>query len=196
METRPDRFTAFIDANVLVSALRRNILFSLAETGAFRLRWSGRVLDEVERALVRIHPDMSEADAAAQRRKMEVAFDEACVTGYERLEPAFASGPDGGDAHVMAAAHRCGAAVIVTDNIRDFPAELLEPLDMAPVSSDEFIADAIELDHERAVAAMARMRARLKRPPLTAELIIEKMRDIEPPLAQSADLLAPYADRF
>lgn len=48
MDQRPDRFTAFIDANVLIPALKRNILLSLAHAGLFRARWSAIVLQEVE----------------------------------------------------------------------------------------------------------------------------------------------------
>ena len=35
MERRPDRFTAIIDANVLVCGLKRHLLLNLAEAGFF-----------------------------------------------------------------------------------------------------------------------------------------------------------------
>jgi hypothetical protein len=37
---RTNRYTALIDAYVLVGALTRNMVLSLAEAGYFRSRWS------------------------------------------------------------------------------------------------------------------------------------------------------------
>lgn len=37
MEARPDRFTVFLDANVLVPALTRNLILSLAHKDIFEV---------------------------------------------------------------------------------------------------------------------------------------------------------------
>ena len=190
MEGRPDRFTAFMDANVLVPVLTRNLILSLADRYMFRVRWSACVLDEFERAFLRIHPQETPQRARNHRDAMNRAFQDACVSGYEALEPAFASGPDRNDAHVMAAAQHCGAAVIVTDNLKDFPAEMLQPLAIEALSADHFIADAIDLDQDLAVAAIGAMRLRLKNPEITATSLLDKMRARG--LRQSADLLDVY----
>lgn len=190
MEGRPDRFTAFIDANVLVPSLKRNLILSLAHKNMFRIRWSACVLDEFERAFLRIYPQETPQRARKHREAMTKAYPHACVSGYEALEAAFVSGPDANDAHVMAAAAHCGAAVVVTDNLTDFPASLLQPLGMEALSADHFIADAIDLDQELAVLAIGAMRCRFKKPEITAAVLLEKMRDIN--LHQSADLLEVY----
>jgi hypothetical protein len=44
-------FTALVDACTHTNTLKRNLLLSLAEAGFFRLRWSGRILDETEAAI-------------------------------------------------------------------------------------------------------------------------------------------------
>jgi hypothetical protein len=49
-----NRFTALIDACSLAGALNRDLLLTLAEASFFRLRWSGPILDETERAVARI----------------------------------------------------------------------------------------------------------------------------------------------
>ncbi len=50
---------------------------------------------------------------------------DALVTGYRQLVPAL-NLPDPNDRHVLAAAVRGGASVIVTNNTKDFPAAALE----------------------------------------------------------------------
>lgn len=49
-----NRCTALVDACTLVSALRRDLLLTLAEAEFFRVRWSKRILDETGAALDKI----------------------------------------------------------------------------------------------------------------------------------------------
>lgn len=48
------------------------------------------------------------------------------ITGYEHLVDAIEL-PDRGDRHVVAAAISCGASLIVTTNLKDFPQDLTPP---------------------------------------------------------------------
>lgn len=178
MERRPDRFMAFIDACTLVGALQRDMLLTLAEANLFRIRWSRRVLDEMEKALV--ERALKGADDEERRRKaayvrtmMLRAFPEACVEGFEQLETAFQDLPDKDDAHVVAAAIRCNASVIVTENVRDFPPERLSAFDIMIRTPDAFIADSIDLDPDDGLAAIRKMRARFQNPAMTPEKLIE-----------------------
>lgn len=184
-----DRFTAFLDACVLGSGLRRNILLSLAEAGLFRPRWSSRVLDETEKAIAVITG--GSADTGRQRRAMEAAFPEALVSGFEHLEEGLQL-PDMNDRHVVAAAIATAAAVIVTDNLKDFPEEALRPYGLEACSADAFIADTIELDASVALYALKRMRERFRRPELTAEEILRRAE--AQGLLQSATLLERFRD--
>lgn len=52
---------------------------------------------------------------------MSTAFDDALVTGWEPLEGTFGL-PDAEDEHVVVAAVVSGAVVIVTQNLKHFPA--------------------------------------------------------------------------
>ncbi|MCJ9699917.1 MULTISPECIES: hypothetical protein [unclassified Bradyrhizobium] len=74
-----NRFTAFVDACSLASALKRNLLLSLAEAEFFRLRWSTRVLGETEAAIEEILSgkgfDDAKARAKQARASMEAAFE-------------------------------------------------------------------------------------------------------------------------
>ena len=162
-----NRFTAFVDACCLVDVLRRDLLLSLAEASFYGIRWSAAVLEERERALAttvlpRRWGDEAPAKAKAAIAAMVRAFEDATVTGFEPLIPGDAGLPDPGDAHVVAAAVKTRASVIVTENLRHFPSHILHPLDMEAKSADDFIADTIDLDIGRAVAAIRRMGRRYK----------------------------------
>lgn len=174
-----NRFTVLVDACSLVPALNRNLLLSLAEAELFRVRWSVAILDEAERAIAKVIAAKGVADAESMakraRANMEHAFGEATVTGYEGLIDGLKGLPDLKDAHVIAAAVKTRASVIVTDNLRDFPEQLLAPLDLEAKTADAFIADTIDLDIGRAVAAVRRMRERFRKPEKSPEMLLLDM---------------------
>lgn len=105
-----NRYTAFIDACTLASALRRNLLLTLAEAEFFRVRWSATVLDETQHAIKTIllakgHEEADAEDRSARaRRAMEAAFEEAIVEDYDDLTCGCTGMPDPKDVHVLAAA--------------------------------------------------------------------------------------------
>jgi hypothetical protein len=191
-----NRFTALVDACTLASTLRRNLLLSLAEAGFFRLRWSGRILDETEAAIEKILRDKGRADAAERaeraRDAMETAFEDAMVSDFDRFMSAADGFPDPKDAHVVAAAIKTQASMIVTENLKDFPSANLASLDMEAKSADEFIADTIALDEGRAVAVIRQMRERLSKPALTAEELLLRMEAAG--MQEAVDLLRPYIE--
>ena len=187
MTGRADRFTALLDANVLAGALTRNILLSLAEAEFFRPRWSAEILDEFERQFERRFNDPD--GAARQRGTIERAFPEALVIDYQGFIEILEL-PDANDRHVLAAAIQTKAAVIVTENSRDFPAGLLSRYDIEPVRTDHFIADILDLAGSEAVAALRLMRERFRNPAITAGALIRKIE--QRGLTQTADLLSTY----
>jgi predicted nucleic acid-binding protein len=179
-----NRFTVLTDACVLVPPLVRNLILSLAEAQLFRLRWSERILDEFERGFVRDvlrHGCDNPETAARQKREYLVrAFPEAMIEGHEHLEAALQALPDPDDRHIVAAALHAGAAQIITNNLRDFPVDVMGPLQIDVRSADDFIADTLDLpmDSSTALSAVRRMRERLRRPELTnAELLIRMERN-------------------
>ena len=190
-----NRFTAFVDACSLAGVLRRNLLLSLAEAEFFRVRWSRSVLDETERAIVKMLTGRQIADADGRARRavdvMESAFEDAMVADFEAFMCVCESLPDQKDAHVVAAALKTQAAVIVTENVKHFPAEIIGPLNIDVRSADDFIADTIALDTGKAVAAVRRMRERMKRPERSAEMLLVDMEANG--LTETVDVLRPYA---
>lgn len=189
-----NRFTAFIDACSLAGALRRNLLLTLAEAEFYRLRWSAPVLSETEAAIEKMllgkgAPD-AKARAARARQAMETAFEDAMVAGFDELLGVGALLPDSKDAHVLAAALKTRAAMLVTENLKDFPEAALERLNIEVRSSDAFIADTIALDPGKAVAAIRTMRLRLKKPEKTSEDLLLDMEAMG--LVEAADALRPH----
>ena len=79
------------------------------------------------------------------------------------------------DRHVLALAVYVGAPTIVTENVRDFPARLLEPLGVGAVRADEFALAQVDLHHDGVCASIAAMSARRRRAPKTPDEIVEAL---------------------
>ena len=191
-----NRFTAFMDACTLASVLKRNLLLTLAEAEFFRIRWSDKVMDETEAAIAKMQAAKGHADseerASKARLAMETAFQEARVFDFDQFLPCLESLPDSNDAHVVAAALKTQASMIVTENLRHFPSNILSPLNIEAKSADVFIADTIALDLGRAVAAVGRMRSRFKNPVKTAQILLLDMEAAG--LTETVDILRPHAE--
>ena len=159
---------AFCDANVLYPAELRNFLMHLALAGLFRAKWSAAVHDEWISNLLKNRPDLSREKLARTRQLMDKAMLDALVEGYEDLIPSL-SLPDKNDRHVLAAAIRGEAQVIVTMNLKDFPSEVLEQYQMEAMHPDEFILQFIELAPDAVLDAAETHRRSLKNPPKSVE---------------------------
>ena len=161
-------YTALYDACVLYPAPLRDLLLQLALTDLFRARWSATIHDEWMRNVLLDRPDLTSAQLARTRALMDAAVPDALVVGYEKLIPAL-SLPDPDDRHVLAAALRGRCDVIVTYNLRDFPAETLGENDIEAQHPDEFIGHLINLRPEAVCWAAKSCRQRLKNPPVSVE---------------------------
>lgn len=139
-------FTAFIDANVFFGARLRSLLLFLAQTKMYRARWSERVHDEWITAVAEKY-QLDPKRLQPTREAMNAAVPDALVTGYEQLEAGIKL-PDERDRHIVAAASLARADVIVTFNLKDFPAEVLEPLRLEACHPDQFIQDLFGISTE------------------------------------------------
>ena len=121
---RHSSFTAIYDACVLYPAPLRDFLIRLGLSGRFRARWSTQIHDEWKRNLLLNRPDLTADQLNRTSALMDLAIPDALVTGHEELIAGLTL-PDVDDRHVLAAAIRRNARVIVTFNEKDFPAEVL-----------------------------------------------------------------------
>ncbi len=86
------------------------------------------------------------------------------VRGYEPLIDALEL-PDADDRHVLAAAIRCGAQVIVTNNVSDFPADQLDEYGIEAQTADEFLVHLVDLRPALVAATLQRQADSLRDPP-------------------------------
>ncbi|GAA0966206.1 PIN domain-containing protein [Frigoribacterium faeni] len=137
----PVSFPAFFDACTIYGIRLTDLLLRLADEGAFRPLWSEEVLEEVRRNVVA--NGISEGGIEKRLATMRRFFPDALVTGYEPLMDSLSCDPK--DRHVLAAAIRSRADVLVTFNLRDFPDASLDPFDVDLVHPDDFLLDQLDL---------------------------------------------------
>lgn len=143
-------FSAFLDTCVLVPSTLRDLLLEIATHQGFRPLWSTGVESELHRVITRLHAEAgksSEETTAYIKRlllNMNAALPDARVSGYEWMENSIVGLPDKNDRHVVAAATHGQASVIVTFNLKDFPAEHL-PGSLFSQSPDDFLLDLLDL---------------------------------------------------
>jgi predicted nucleic acid-binding protein len=115
----------------------------LALFEVFQARWSDEVQEEWISNLLANRLELTRAQLEKTRRLMDVHAPGALVTGYEQLVSGLDL-PDPKDRHVLAAAIRGEASVIVKKNLKDFPAERLDEHFIKAQSPDDFILGLIE----------------------------------------------------
>jgi len=157
---------AFLDANVLYPAGLRSFLMYLALIGVFQVKWSREVHEDWISNLLINRPNLTRSKLDRTRRLMDKNARGALVKGYESLIPGL-SLPDVNDRHVLAAAIRSGANVIVTKNLKDFPLHAVQRFNIEPLHPDVFIVRLIDQSPEKVREAMEAHRISLKNPPFT-----------------------------
>jgi predicted nucleic acid-binding protein len=179
-----DRFAVVLDACVLHPFRMRDVLLRFCHAGLFRAHWTDEIIAEWTASVLAKHPDAA-ASLESQQRALRAHFEDAWVTGYEPLVLGLTL-PDPDDRHVLAAAIRCGAQHIITDNRKDFPSDVLEEFDVEAISADEFLMRTFELYPDPALAVLKALRAALVKPPFgPSEFIMDLTRKGMPRLASA-----------
>lgn len=129
---------AFLDACVLFPPLVRGVLLHAATQSLFTPAWSPRVIEEWARATQRDHGPAAADAVRAEAVLMAHRWPDA-LTEPDAETLASTDLPDENDVHVLAAALAARAGLLVTFNLRDFPAAKLRALGPAPLSPDAFL---------------------------------------------------------
>ena len=168
----------FFDTNVLFPASLADLTLSTAEYGLFELVYSDHLLEEIQRVLV---DNKGLAPANAQRFIDEICqtFPTGRITAstYENAADSW-TGPDKADLMHLAAAAGSGAAVLVTNNTKDFepavaPAGVIKPTVM---TADGFFCSLLDDGFEEdLVNVINGMISANRRPPQTWNEMMQRL---------------------
>lgn len=166
-------FVVVYDANVLYPVELRDFLIRLANIGLFRAKWTDQILDETFEAIVANRPELVDR-LERTRRQMNDAVADAMVTGYEPLIPSLDL-PDLDDRHVLAAAIRSHAQVIVTFNLGDFPRRRLDLYDIEAQSPDDFALNVFDLAPALVEGVIANQASDLTNPSISFQELLVRL---------------------
>ena len=117
----------------------------------------------------------SEEEAEKRSQAPNRAFPDAFVLNYGGIIPNLTL-PDPNDCHVLAAAIKSNANVIVTNNIKDFPKDYLNSFGVGIKTADDFLTDIIDLNHEVSIQAFREMVLHKKNPEMDVYQVLDQLR--------------------
>lgn len=167
------RFTCVLDTNVIYPIELRDILLWFAHYELYTPKWSAHIFDE----WVDVMRRHGIADTEIKKRTGRVlkAFPDAMVQHYESLIEGL-SLPDEKDRHILAAAIKTNANLIVTNNLKDFPQHLLEPYGLSAKSADDFLTDIIDINTGVAIEAFRELVLHRRNPAMDEYAVLERYR--------------------
>ena len=184
-------FVIVLDANVMYPFRTRDVLFTFAQQGLFRARFTEQIVGEWTRSLIRNKPHLEES-VMEQAAVVRDVFQECFVTGYEPLIDGLEL-PDPDDRHVLASAIKCSAQIIVTENLKDFPNEVLEAHDIEVLGADDVLANTYDLFPIEGAQALRTVRQRYDNPPFNpSEFLLDLTKSGMPKLAAVARSAIEY----
>ena len=157
-------FPVVFDACVLAPYPLANLLLRLADEGIYRPLWSQDILIETRRTMVNklgVPPDKADR----RLNMMQEHFVDAEVSGYQELVGAMRNNDK--DRHVLAAAVRERAELIVTADRTGFPAQAVEPYNIEVRHPDDFLLDQLDLYEEETHRALSGILTACTNPPFT-----------------------------
>lgn len=167
------RFTCVLDTNVLFPLDVRDLLLWFAYYELYTPKWSKHIFDEWEDVMRRkgIEPE----EVLKRINRVKEAFPDALVENYEPLIKTLQL-PDEKDRHVLAAAIKTNANLIVTNNLKDFPADYLSTFGLTAKDADDFMTDIIDLNPEKAIAAFRELVLHRRAPDQDEYQVLDKLR--------------------
>ncbi|MFW7382385.1 MAG: PIN domain-containing protein [Oligoflexus sp.] len=180
-----NNFSVIYDACVLYPNALRDFLMWLSLEGFYKAKWTRMIHDEWTRNLNKNHPQTCTLEKLEKIvSTMNTAVPDALIEGFEDLIPSV-SLPDPDDRHVLAAAIKEKAQVIVTDNISDFPTPDVAKWDVEAQTADDFVLNCWNIAPAAVVNALTNMSNNKKHPPMSVLEIIEKLMALSPGLKKS-----------
>jgi len=157
------RFTCVLDTNVIVPIEVRDLLFWFAYDELYTPKWSKNIFQEWEEVMKR--NEIEEVEITKRISWANEAFPDAMVKNYEVLIDGLTL-PDENDCHVLAAAIKTNANIIVTNNLKDFPNEYLETFGLSAKNADDFLTETIDLNQDIAIKSFRKLVINRRNPDL------------------------------
>lgn len=168
------RFTCVLDTCVIYPIDIRDLLLWFAHFELYRPKWSQTIFEELHSVMIK--KGMSPEKAKKQIDIINAAFPDAMVNNYNELITTL-SLPDKKDCHVLAAAIKSDANLIVTNNLKDFDNEYLSKFGLCAKNADDFIIDTIDLNPKVAKEAFMTMVAHRTNPSLDEYQVLDILRN-------------------
>jgi predicted nucleic acid-binding protein len=163
-----------LDACVLYSAMLRDLWMRLILEEAIDARWTAIIHTEWTRNILIERPGSTPEQWDQVVDLMNRHARNALVTNFEHLISSLVL-PDSNDCHVLAAAIQCQANMIVTLNLKDFPAKALKPFGLQAIHPDDFLLEVLENNLSEVLVALRKQRAQLIRPAMTALEFLDQL---------------------
>ncbi len=167
------RFICVLDTNVIYPLWIRDLLLWFAHYDLYTPKWSKHIFDEWDVVMTR--KGISEEDRSKRISIVNEAFPDGMVENYESLAQMLDL-PDEKDKHVLAAAIKTNANLIVTNNLKDFPVDYLTSFSLSAKSADDFLTDIIDLNHDASIRAFKDMVLQKKNPPYDKYEVLDILR--------------------
>lgn len=168
-------FIVVYDANVLYPNTLRDLLIRIAQLPHLvQAKWTDKILDEMLDALQKNLPDISDEKVGRLRELMDGAVRDCLVSDYEPLIDGLDL-PDPDDRHVLAAAIKVAAQVIVTWNLKHFPTKKLAQWNVRAKSPEDFVLDQIGIDRQAVWACVQQIVDSRTQRPVTADDVLNEL---------------------
>lgn len=182
-------YPVVLDACVLYPSFLRDLLIRLGLTGLYQPKWSAPIEDEWQRNLLANRADLTPEQIQRTAALMNTAVPDAMITGFEPLIDSVDL-PDVDDRHVVAAAVRSNSEIIVTFNLKDFPAPALDAFGIEALHPDDFVMDLFDLNLALVLSAVTTQRSNLRKPPMSVDDYLEAL--LRQGMAQTVKELSKY----
>ena len=153
-------YRIFLDACVLANFGVCDLLLRLSERPRLIVpHWSAEVLAETRRTQIEKlgwPPELAESFQAKARE----AFPDAEISDYESLLPSLTNDPK--DRHVLAAAIRGNCPLILTFNLKHFPAEALKPWNICASHPQDYLTILYEMEPQQLTACLGEIAGKRK----------------------------------
>ena len=164
------------DACILYPFHLRNIVVQLAVDRLVDARWTDAIHREWMRSLAARMPAIPLERLQSTRQLMNAALPTAMVS-VSQQQLRLVSLPDPDDRHVVAAGIAAGASLILTWNLRDFPAAELRKHGLRRQTPDAFLAELYDDVPDPVIGSLANAKRNLNKSRVSAFDFIEILRN-------------------